>query len=513
MKAARFFALLVLPVLASLPACTDLSESPTSSITPANYYRNQQEVLGGLAGVYAQLRRLIRDDGWYYMVSEVTTDEMVVPTRGSDWYDNGRWLELHRQLWTANSPAGLKDINGLWVESFVGVARANVLLEALDKATLPQAAKDTVIAEVRALRAFYYYTLMDFFGGVPIVTSSDITERPRATRAEVFAFVETELTAAKANLPPQWPVANRGRMTQAACDAILASMYLNAEVWTGTVTAAGLQKGTPRWQDAIDAADRVLNYGQYTLVTDWRSAFRADNDLSPENIFVVKNKAAADLGMIFLQRLLHYTQFTPAPWNGFATIAETYGAFDANDKRREIFLEGPQVNLETQAPVNDRSGERLNFTPTIADVTQATEGEGVRIAKWPFDPAHVGPDNGNDFAFFRVAEMYLIKAEAYNELNNPGSAIANVNIVRARVFNPPQPLSVGSQATVRAQILQERLFEFTGEAKRRQDLIRAGTYTSGAWSFKTATDAFRILMPIPQTQLDANTMLEQNPGY
>jgi hypothetical protein len=510
---AAFVALLAAPVVLTLAACTDLTESPTSSITPDSYFKNQEEVMGGLAGVYAQLRRLIRDDGYYYMMSEVSTDEMVVPTRGSDWYDNGRWLEIHRQQWGANTPAGLQDVNGVWVESFKGIARANVLLEALDKVTVQ--GQDTITAEVRALRAFYYYTLMDFFGGVPIATTSAIEPRERATRAEVFNFVETELNEAKPFLPPQWPLAQRGRMTKAACDAILASMYLNAEVWTGTVTTAGLQKGTARWADAIAAADRVLNDPNYTLVSDWRSAFRADNDNSPENIFVVKNKAADGLGMIFLQRLLHYTQFTPSPWNGFATIAETYGAFDhTNDQRDSIFLVGPQVNLITKAPVNDRSGQRLVFTPTIADVTQATEGEGVRIAKWPYDPNHVQQDNGNDYAFFRVAEMYLIKAEALNEQGNSAAAIAQVNIIRARVFNPPQPLiPAGTVAGVRAQILQERLLELIAEGKRRQDLIRYGTYTSGTWSFKAATEPYRILMPIPQTQLDANPLLEQNPGY
>src|ERR1043166_1106650 len=99
----RFALLLLSPVLASL-ACTSLTETPTSSITPDNFYRNETEVLGGLAGVYSQLRNTLWE---YYNLSEISTDEMIVPTRGQDWYDNGRWLEIHRQLWAPNSPAGL----------------------------------------------------------------------------------------------------------------------------------------------------------------------------------------------------------------------------------------------------------------------------------------------------------------------------------------------------------------------------------------------------------------------
>src|SRR5258708_15332166 len=111
--AGRITLLLLTPVLAQV-ACTSLTETPTSSITPETFYRNQAEVLGGLAGVYSQLRNTL----WaYYNLSEITTDEMVVPTRGQDWDDNGRWLEIHRQLWGANTPSGLEDVHGAWVDS------------------------------------------------------------------------------------------------------------------------------------------------------------------------------------------------------------------------------------------------------------------------------------------------------------------------------------------------------------------------------------------------------------
>jgi hypothetical protein len=503
--------ILLVATAVTLPGCTDLEESPLSAITPENFYRNEEEVLGGLASAYADLR----GDGslWgYYNLSEISTDEMIVPTRGQDWYDNGRWLELHRQAWGANTPSGLDDVNRVWVDSFRGVARANVVLTALENVTVANQA--VVVAELRALRALYYYFLMDMFGGVPIVETTEIMPRPRNTRAEVFAFIEQELEAARQDLPDRWPTEQHGRLTKGAADAILASLYLNAEVFGGTVTEAGLQRGPARWQDAITVADRILNSGQYSLATDWRSNFAADNHLSPENILVVKNVNADGLGLNFVMRALHYNQITPAPWNGFSTLAETYYAFDADDERRDIFLVGCQFHLETGEPVNDRTGQPLCYTPEIGDATQAAEHEGARIVKWTPDPDHVAEHHANDVAYFRLAEMYLIKAEALNELGNTAEAVALVNTVRARVFDPDEPLNAGAfnQTTFRQHILNERLFELTAEAKRRQDLIRHDRFTL-PWAFKTAGQPHLILLPIPQSQLDTNPLLEQNPGY
>ena len=493
-----------------ITACTDLTEVPESSIAPDHFYTNEAEILGGLASVYAQLRITVEA---YYDVSEVTSDEIIVPTRGTDWYDNGKWLDLDRQTFGANSPAGLDNINAAWNQLFTGVARANVVLEAIEGTAFPST--PVVQAELRTLRAFYYYLLQDLFGGVPIVEETSIAARPRATRAEVFAYIESELNAARAVLPASWPANMNGRLTSGAADAMLASLYLNAEVFTGTVTAAGLQRGAPRWQDAITAVDRIIGSPQYSLATNWRSNFTANNNTSPEIIFAVKFVAVDGLGLNFLMRAIHYNQYdATTPWNGFATIAETYAKFDPDDSRRQIFLAGPQVNLITNNPVNDRAGNPLVFDPNIPDPTQASEGAGVRIAKWPVDPAHVAQHNGNDFAHYRLAEILLIKAEALNELSaaNVPQAVALINQVRARHFATPEPVAATTQAQVRTLIMNERLYELTAESKRRTDLIRLGGW-GATWFNKTASEPYKVLMPIPQTQLGTNPELVQNAGY
>ncbi len=505
------------------PACTDLTEVPQSSITPNNFYRNETEAVGGLASVYAGLRNM---DEEYYNLSEISTDEIIVPTRGTDWYDNGKWLDIHRQTWTANSPSALDNMNGAWTQLFNGVARANVVLDAMQHVNF--ATKPTIVAELRVLRAIYYFGLMDLFGGVPIVcpetanpacSGIDIKPREKNTRAEVFKFIEDELIAARPDLPDKWDASMNGRITQGGVDALLASLYLNAQVFTGTVTAAGLQKGTARWQDAITASDRILNSPNYKLASDWRSNFRADNGNSPENILTVKYLNQPGLGLHFVMESLHYNQYSggSTPWNGFSTLADTYASFDSADMRKQIFLAGPQVNLVTGLPATDRAGNPLIFDPNITNDASAGENIGVRIVKWPVDPAHIDQENGNDYALYRLAEIYLIKAEALNELGQGPQAVALINVVRARAFSPPKPLATTlSQQQIRDAILKERLFELTAESKRRQDLIRMDKFISGSWAFKSAaaqTQPYRVLMPIPQTQLGTNPLLTQNPGY
>jgi hypothetical protein len=493
--------------IVGVQGCTDLSETPTSAITPENFYKNEGEVLAGVASVYASLRGMMW--GWYN-ISQISSDENLVPTRGGDWFDNGRWLEMHRHTWTANSPMGLDDVTGMYNDLFAGVSRANAVLGALETVNVPN--KAVVQAEVKALRAWYYFALLDLFGNVPIVTTTEIAARPNNTRAEVFRFVETELQAARATLPATRPATEYGRMTRGGVDAILASLYLNGEVFGGTVTTAGVQKGPAKWADAVTAADRVINSGNYSLEPDWRNNFSTTNRNSRENVFVARHVAQDGLGLSIAMRYTHYNSMANGGWNGFATIADIYNAFEAADDRRRVFLIGPQVDLITGQPINDRAGNPLVFTLEIRDITQATEGEGVRIAKFRPDPAKVGGDNGNDYPFFRLAEMYLIKAEALNEQGQTAAAITEVNRVRARVSLPTLASSL-TQAQARAAIRNERLFELVGEAKRRQDLVRYGEFTSRAWLFKNASQPYKVLFPIPQAQIEINPQLKQNPGY
>ena len=506
---------LLIPSSLVLHGCTDLGEDTFGIVTPDQFYETDEQIISALAPVYSLFRALLWN---YHNLSQVSSDETLVPTRGSDWFDGGRWLAIHRHTWDP----GLSDLNGAWIESYTGIARANGLLQILEEAGNTDAALN---AEIRTLRAFYYFLLLDLFGNVPIVGDDEYVidaENPPPTesRATVYNFVVSELTAAVSDLPAQWSGSNQGRITKGAANAMLATLYLNANVFTknsSEINTSGPNPcGQSDCQNAVAAADAVINSGLYSLLSDFHGNFAVANANSPEFVMEIQHLSQPGLGMNFQMRPLHYNQGTPSPWNGFSTLAHVYNAFDENDVRKDIFLIGRAVNYETGDEVNDRQDNPLIFTPEINNVEDATEGEGIRILKFPFDVDNAGGNHGNDYGWWRLSEMYLIKAEALNEMNGPTQEVVNlINLVRERAFDPDQPIALSDypdKASMRQRIMDERLFELTYEARRRQDLIRAGQFTA-PWEFKERHDGHLVLFPIPQTQLDANPNLTQNPGY
>ena len=512
---AKVLGLALAPVL-TLAACDSLDQEPFSQIPAENFFTNETEVLAALAPVYGQLRTLLYNN-MYHGVTQVSSDETIVPTRGPDWGDNGAWLQLHEHEWSAQ----LGFLNDVWNASNTGIARANGVLQNLENADVPN--KEQTIAETRALRAFYYYTLLDMFGRVPIVGDEEgefIPDQnnppPTEDRATVFAFVESELLGAREALPEQ--AAQVGRIDRDAVDAMLANLYLNAEVFSGLVDASGLQRGPARWQEAFDYADGLITSGAYSLDPDFLAVFAPDNGGNAEHIWAVEHLAEAGLGNVFPNEALHYNSTNAGAWNGFSALAQTYTAYDG-DPRQEMYLQGPQVNLNTGEPVNDRQGNPLVFTVEFgSNIRNAPENVGARPSKFRPDPNESGDfSHGNDFPFFRLAEMYLIRAEAAFNLGRTGEALADVNVIRERAGAEPL-----TQMT-RELLLRERLLEFGYEAKRRQDLIRAdestqfgtggGNLWTRGWEFKEPSEPFRVVYPIPQSQLNANPELIQNAGY
>jgi hypothetical protein len=524
-------ALLLAPMVLIGLSCTELTEVPNDALTPETAFQTEAELLAGVAGVYAQLR----PNEWvgYITLQDITTDVSIIPTRGSDWYDNGQWLDLHRQTYEPGTAGTLAFLNGGWNDPFSGIAKANLMMDVVTKANPSTAAR--TLAELRTLRAWYYYMLQDMFGGVPLVTQFELAPQQvaRSTRREIFDFIESELVAAIPDLPVSWPSESYGRVTKGAANAILASLYINAGVFgkNSGVNATGYNScmdvnvtgGRTGCQAAIDAANAVINSGEYALSANWADNFSHTNSSSRENIFVLVYTNQRDLGGNWPMRTLHYNQLLTGdggPWNGFATLAETYNQFEATDQRRSMWLAGQAFSFQNNQPVTDRTGNPLIFTPAIPDANQANEAHGVRFNKFP--PLPSAPAGGavpSDFPFFRLAEMHLIKAEAMNELNQAGAVAELTTVHNLRNTNPIPAASLTTQQGVRDAILKERLLEFAGEGKRRSDLIRHGKFLN-QWSttmLNGKTDMtgepHKILFPIPVTQLGSNPLLEQNPGY
>lgn len=530
-------ALLVAPLILVGQSCTSLTEVPHDALTPDNAFQNEAELLAGVAAVYANLRAM----EWvgYITLQDLTTDVSIVPTRGSDWFDNGRWLEIHRQTWTANSGSALDDMNGAWNNMFSGVAKANLMIDVVTKAkaganAATTARLDSTLAELSTLRAWYYYMLQDMFGGAPpLVTTTELQKYPSSTRTELFTFITDELVAALPLLPATRPANQYGRVTKSAANAILASMHINAGVFNrdnGVNATAYNPCPTANCNSAVTYADAVINSGNHSLspAGQWAANFSQNNTASPENIFVIVYTAEGQgLGGCWPWRTLHYNQLASGggPWNGFATTAETFNTFGATDERRGMWLFGAQSSFDTGLPVNDRTGNPLIFTAAIPNANQANEAHGVRFNKFPpFPGATGGCGMPNDFPFFRLTEMVLIKAEAQNELGQTATAITTLNSVRNLRFPGNAVPGGSSQQAVRDFILRERLLEFAAEGKRRTDLIRHGRFTTWAEASLNgvcgptgvcgaARDPKLILFPVPVTQIGSNPNLVQNPGY
>ncbi len=587
--------------IANVACDSALDQKPFSQLTPDQFFNTEQEFLSAATAVYAQLRPTFADNDGYLNLSTHTSDEIMVPTRGPDWGDGGIWRDLTQHTWSPTNPK----VGSGWTNAQVGIARANGVLTALGSSDFDPDVANQFNAELRLLRAIYYFTLMDLFGNVPIVVEEGgplgdrYATQPippgeppqQATRREVFDFVLEELTGCTSssfdvnscvNSPsgilaslPEIGSVPHGRMTQGAGYALLARMLLNAEIYTGTASASGITPGTEMYAGASAAADWVIDSGAYALEFDFFEVFSAGNQSSPEIILPITHAAQPGLGLNFQMRFLHYNMPIPAsPWNGFTTIADFYKGYEvdagpdgefgtrddlSDDIRIRQFLVGQQYNQPAvgcagqqcfsdvssgTVLTRDETPTPLVFTldiPAIqlsGETKAAIESPGVRLVKWEIDAASSGENMGNDFPLFRLAEMYLIKAEAENELGNTGEAVSLMNMVRDRAGLGPA--AGGSQDLVRKLIIQERGYEFVYEATRRQDLIRyefahggspsGGPYTGSSdpyvptftapWVFKKdgsqsgmQSEGYRVLFPIPTNELSVNPNLQQNPGY
>ena len=493
----------------AVTSCTDLNESPPSRITPATFFQNDAQIQAALAGVYNGLR-VVEPNGGYWDSSQQASDETIVPTRGTDWDDSGQ----HRELWTRTfgpaSGAGNTVINGAYGDLSSAIAKANAVIDALKSSSSTTAQAGT--AEARALRAFFYYCLQDAFGGVPIITKPGVSGVPRATRDSTIRFILSEFYAARPSLPASYP-GGYGRMTQGAVDAILANLYLNYHVYTGVPTANGITLNTvTRYDSVLAVTSRIMNSGQYTLAPDfatWRANFTAGNSGSKENIFVVRNSATPGLGLYYVQQMAHYNHFqSPGGWNGFSVLSDQLNQYDPTDQRRTLVLTGQQYAFDNPTqPVKTRAGAPL-ILGDIMSLTAAAEGDGYRVYKYPLDPNHNAQDNGNDYAIFRLGGVMLDRAEAAYKTGDQGTALTILNQLRFRAGAPALTGSVTDSV-----MLRERLLELITEGKRRQDMIRLGGWLPQKRFQANATPPYTVLFPIPLTQLQANPVLTQNPGY
>ena len=495
-------------------SCTKLDEKVYSELTGELFFENPDNLIYAFGAAYTNFYWLIGHK--FGMVGkDAGTDMLVVPQRGGDWYDGGEWHRYHRLTWTPDEGY----VSFWWNNCYAGINKCNQLI--LQFSQIESETAPIAVAELRALRALYYYWLVDLFGNVPIVDRFDYPpdyKPPTNSRSEVFEFVETELKESLPLLSKVTGLQMYGRVNYYAAYSVLAKLYLNAEVFVGT----------PRYEDALAACDTVIQSGNFSLESDYFNNFVGDATTSPEHILGVPFDQINAQGFEVHLFTLHYSLqdkygIQSATWNGICSQEAFFNSFEETDLRRNGLLSGPQFDAEgvqitdpsfekfdPANPTNpiDPDGAGLNLTPNVNMLEPNCLRQcGARIAKFPFIE---GSDRyiSNDFPIFRYADVLLMKAESlWRSGGDIGEALSLVNEIRSRA-------GASAMAAFDADsLLAERGRELFAEGHRRNDLIRFGKYLDTRWEKPDVSPEYVKLWPIPNSQIQANPNLQQNPGY
>lgn len=517
------------------PSCTkDLDRTPTYDLSTNAVYKDAAGYKAVLAKIYGgfaltgskgpagdDVTKDIKgiDEGTsdyirqYWSAQELTTDEGVIA-----WGDPGI-QDWHNMNWTSSGVL----IRGLYSRLMYEVTICNSFLSEATEAKVTgrglTGADATNIAayraEARFLRALAYYHALDLYGNVPFADETfqigGTALPPRISRADLFAFIETELKAIDGSLVDARKN-EYGRADKAAAWALLAKMYLNAEVYLGA--------GKGRYADAATYAKKVIDAG-YTLAPKYANLFLADNNTNNTEIIfpiVFDGKSTQSYG-----------------GTTFLTHAAVSGTADANWNPAEYGIGGgwggnrTTANLFQQFPdtASDSRGRFKTKGQTLA-ITSLTD---FKYGYVPVKFSNVtsrgaaGSDNtfvDTDFPMFRLADMYLTYAEAVVRGGGDQALALNyVNLVRTRAYRGSTAGNITASGLTLSFLLSERSRELFWEATRRTDLIRYNLFTSGTyvWPWKGGVPAGRgvadylSLFPIPSSELSVNANLTQNTGY
>ncbi|HEY9489506.1 MAG TPA: RagB/SusD family nutrient uptake outer membrane protein [Chryseosolibacter sp.] len=472
----------------ALVACTNLDEEVEDQVLRDEFGKNPAQIANLVGPLYSGL-------GNYWGTIEMlncVTDEMLAPGRGGDWVEP-EWKQFMEHTW----PSTYWGFDGLWTWAYSNIAKIN------EKLPNPVFESPEAQAELRTLRAFYHYVAMDNFGNVLI--AENLTSDPeQKSRAEVYSFIEQELLESLPGLSTD-VASTYSRMNRYVARMILAKLYLNAEVYTGT----------PEWEKARIQCDSIISSGAYTVANsaNFLATFSVTNEHTPEAILAIPFDKSKRTGFYMQIATLHYLhQLTydlgSSPWNGYCTSAEFYDSFEDTDVRKSMWLTGQIFSSSGEALFDDDKPAILTkeipaYTMPGGPVARLA---GYRGVKYAVERGAPGADMSNDFLIYRISDVYLMRAEANFRLGNAGPALEDVNFIRSQ-------RGVDNFATVTEEnLLAERGRELAWEYHRRQDLIRFGKFDD-PWTFKPQTPEYRQLFPIPANQLGLNPNLRQNPGY
>ena len=535
----RFFALSVLAMSLSLTSCLD--ETPKDQIPETEIYDSANSLyVNAVASLYNYIGAHEEGEGLQgtcrgiYDYNTLTTDEAIIPIRGGNWYDGGLWENMYNHTWTATDT----DLYNVWKYLYKVIVLSTKSLETIEKhkALLTEQQRVDYTAEVRAVRAMYYYYAMDMFGRIPILQSSTqkTADIRQSNRSDVFWYVVKELQDVApllANEHSNLQGNYYGRVTRPVAWFLLAKLSLNAEVytdddWTDSSRPDGKTimfdiDGNKKnaWQTCVHYCDLITAAG-YTLEADYSKNFAVHNEGSTENIFTIPLDKILYLNEFhYLFRSRHYAHggaYSGASENGTCATLHTMAVngfgtetpdarLDMNFYTGKVEVDGKYVTLDDGTPLEYKPlavEKNLTASPYL-------ETAGARMKKYEVDRTAYSdgrmPDN--DIVLYRYADVLLMKSEA--KVRNGESGDEEINAVRSRVGMPSLPATLDN-------LLNERLLELVWEGWRRQDMIRFGTYCK-QYDIHTPSEAdkkgYTTVFPIPEKTHELNPNLKQNPGY
>jgi hypothetical protein len=480
-------------------SCFDLSENIYSQVEVKNWFKSEKEIVMYSGRPYTMLQPF-PEEQMLWSLMENASDELVIPGRDNgEWWEQGRWNELHTHQFTPNN----KILRQSWEFVFEGISSCNEVLYVIND--LDFEGKEQIIAEIKILRAFFYYWATDNWGSVPFTL--DFAEKgfpPQQNRQFIYNYLVEEITNNISFLQAQPTPEYYGRVTKGVAYTLLSKVHMNAQEWIGEA----------KWEEAIDACNEVIALNAYQIEDDYFANFKINNEGSQENIFVIVYNSILTNDHLYWWTLTLNSasratfNFIGEPWDGFVTEPDFFAKYSANDLRRKSFLVGQQYD-KAGAPIII-NGENFVYTSTIGDYRGRKKWEGARCAKYEYQDGLQYYDNDmeNDFALFRYSDVLYTKLEALWRLGRAGEFIDDPDLQKIRTRAGLAPYAVGDLNA--SELLDELGREFAWEGKRRNDQIRFGVW-GNAWWNKPVSVAKAKLFPIPQTALAANPNLVQNP--
>lgn len=513
----------------------DLDENVYSLVTEQSYNYTSNDFAPTVASVYSYFRFVGHQDFW--ATQEMSSDEIVNPPNSSGWDDGGIYRMLHYHRWTSEQIHVLNT----WNSFYKGVVLCNTVLSWIDSGKLPAASeeeKQAGVAELRAVRAYYYWLICDNFGDAPLLKEPTFDLPEKSPRKDIYDFVVSELNEVISSLSEVQGGVMYGRLNKWAAKTLLANVYLNAEVYVGE----------SHWGDCISLCDDIINSQKCELSPNYKANFLATGtENSKEILFTIPyDKTLASGNSIHMfswhGQLQKKFELEATPWGSGSSmgITQFINTYNENDTRLEdTWLMGEQYASDGTLLLctYDMKGEPLSFQKEVKSGNYTNETDGYRMNKYEILPGTPWVSD-TDFPLFRYSEVLLMKAECLLRMGEPGAG-ALVTTVRERNFKDHPELAevtdeelaentsyhygfVEDYQIVRegntdpvefGRMLDELGWEFAWEMHRRRDMIRFGVYTTKSWLSHEPQGAHRKVFPIPESVLTSNPMLTQNPDY